>query len=507
MWVDVLGRQVVRPGVPETFDLVYGNSGNQDATLVPVVITGIPGDATVVFNFNIAPGAGTVSTPQAPELLYLPNDNTYVAPLMLPAVPANSIEHLTFTIQIPQAEALTLTAILSPPWIDSVNISAYSCIEDWYENLVSAGSIIPGQTGVFLTFLSCANSVADQTSKAAFGAMFNHIYGGGNQIISLHDYVAKLGLACVSVPISKVSGVLGELFQNSAQLANEFEELAANSLIAEKKLTNIRAAEEQAQLATEYSLHKENADLLNILITGGGLAASTPQTISDCQQGFGTKGKASRSATGAQSIDPNAKAGPQGFGPAAWVSGLIGQPFAYSVSFANEASATAPAQTVVVTDPIDTTKFDPSTFAFGPITLPQQTVIPPAGTQNYATTVDLRPGTDLLVRIEANLNTSTGLRLGQSPRLTPARDYHPQTQLSAFYRLTQALPTARAVSPTASNPWPVFPVIPSSPIPRRLYSIETHQSLLKRGVTRSTPYLLLATLTHYRQRKARRASS
>ena len=107
----------------------------------------------------------------------------------------------------------------------------------------------------------------------------------------------------------------------------------------------------------------------------------------------------------ASSVDPNVKMGPQGVGTQNWVSGT--QPLPYGVFFTNLASATAPAQRVVVTDQIDTSKFDLSTFAFGAVTLPTQIVTPPLGAHSYATTVDLRPATNLVVRINASLNLSS----------------------------------------------------------------------------------------------------
>src|SRR5262249_39607093 len=75
------------------------------------------------------------------------------------------------------------------------------------------------------------------------------------------------------------------------------------------------------------------------------------------------------------SIDPNDKRGSEGVGPLAYISGL--EPLRYSIFFTNEAGATAAAQTVVITDQLDPSKVDLTTFSFGPIFIGSSTQIMP----------------------------------------------------------------------------------------------------------------------------------
>jgi HYR domain len=105
--------------------------------------------------------------------------------------------------------------------------------------------------------------------------------------------------------------------------------------------------------------------------------------------------------------DPNDISGPTGAGSPRWVPAE--QLFTYQVFFSNEPTASAPAQTVTVTDQLDTTKFDLSTFSFGLISFGNHVATPPPGSTSYSTLVDLRPAENLLVQINAQLNTSTGL--------------------------------------------------------------------------------------------------
>lgn len=115
--------------------------------------------------------------------------------------------------------------------------------------------------------------------------------------------------------------------------------------------------------------------------------------------------------------DPNDKTGSQGVGPQQYVSG--GTPLKYGILFGNEPTATAPTQTVVITDPLQTATMDLATLSLGPITFGGQVVLPTGGA-NYSTSVDLRPQTNLIVGITASLNSSNGTVIWKLSSLDPA---------------------------------------------------------------------------------------
>jgi hypothetical protein len=76
----------------------------------------------------------------------------------------------------------------------------------------------------------------------------------------------------------------------------------------------------------------------------------------------------------------------------------------YSIQFENEATATAPAQQVVITDPLDQQTMDLATFALGPISFGDITVPMLPGVTHFTGGVDLRPAQNVLVVVEANLD-------------------------------------------------------------------------------------------------------
>jgi len=132
------------------------------------------------------------------------------------------------------------------------------------------------------------------------------------------------------------------------------------------------------------------------------------------------------------SLDPNDKVGPQGVGSQRFISGQ--SPTPYAVYFDNQPTATAPAQAVTVTDTLDPS-LNPSMVMLGPITFPNQVVTPPSiplSVAPFTATVDLRPSTNLLVKVTATLNTTTGLLNWTFQSLDPATGLPTTDPLAGF---------------------------------------------------------------------------
>ena len=120
-----------------------------------------------------------------------------------------------------------------------------------------------------------------------------------------------------------------------------------------------------------------------------------------------------QTTTTRSSFDPNDLVGIPGVAAARWVSGQ--PPVSYVVSFANESTATVPAQQVIVTDLLNT-NLDMSTLALASLSVPgvqvpiPPTFLPAAGQNGVSGWRRLAgPLGSLLVNIERNSNPSTGL--------------------------------------------------------------------------------------------------
>jgi hypothetical protein len=92
----------------------------------------------------------------------------------------------------------------------------------------------------------------------------------------------------------------------------------------------------------------------------------------------------------------------------------------YTILFENKPEATAPAHEVRITDQLDLSKYDLSTFELGPVFWGSDKVlVPPPGQQEWTDTLDLRPGLPLILRVDAKLNVDTGLLTWHFQGLNP----------------------------------------------------------------------------------------
>ena len=117
-------------------------------------------------------------------------------------------------------------------------------------------------------------------------------------------------------------------------------------------------------------------------------------------------------------VDPNDKVGTIGVSDQEFVG--VGVPLNYAVHFENLATATAPAQVVVVTDQLDAQRMDLATFQLGPITFGAVTLVPQPGAQTFTGGVDFSPDQDLQVVVTAALDRSTGLATWVFTSIDPA---------------------------------------------------------------------------------------
>lgn len=148
--------------------------------------------------------------------------------------------------------------------------------------------------------------------------------------------------------------------------------------------------------------------------------------------------QASASVCPVTSADPNDKYGSAGIGVARFV--IDNTSFSYNVVFENKPNATAPAQEVLVTDQLDVGKLDLSTFTFGPINFGNTQITPPPGLQQYATDVDLRPANNLIVRVNAGLDSTTGLITWRFISLDPETGLPTTDPLAGFLPPNQSPP-------------------------------------------------------------------
>jgi RHS repeat-associated protein len=145
-------------------------------------------------------------------------------------------------------------------------------------------------------------------------------------------------------------------------------------------------------------------DLLAIQTNGG----TDPATLSlDTLEFYLQQASQAQQQTQTQAVtshDPNEIIGPSGFGSAGFIPG--GEPLSYQIDFTNESTASAPAQTVTVTQQLSA-NVDLSTFQLGNIGFGSTIIAVPAGLQTFSTMVSI--SSTLSVDVTANLDAATGI--------------------------------------------------------------------------------------------------
>jgi len=249
-----------------------------------------------------------------------------------------------------------------------------------------AGQVVP--PGSFPIFIEVGVDGGDSSSDGC-----GDVDDGGSLLCD-PDFISENDLRATQVDVSRISACMPAI----GDLLRGLVPGAANDIFEAVETGGDPAAMASFAASTAAAALVPGAGLVDV--AGDALAAADA-----CQ--LGPDGFARNETTFVFSCDPNDKVGSSGVGAAQFISGEV--PIAYAVFFENKPEASAPAQDVVITDQLDVSKFDLSTFQLGPISFGNKTVSPPAGVSEFNPVVDLRPDNDLLVRINAKLDETTGL--------------------------------------------------------------------------------------------------
>jgi RHS repeat-associated protein len=129
----------------------------------------------------------------------------------------------------------------------------------------------------------------------------------------------------------------------------------------------------------------------------------------------------------AHSADPNGKL-TSGFGTQGYIPPNVSIP--YTIYFENQSSATAPAQKVVVTDPLPS-NLDWSTLQLNQIEFNNVTINVPPGLQTYTTQVNVSTDPNP-VNVSASLNPSSGVLTWTMQSVDPTTGGPPANRLAGF---------------------------------------------------------------------------
>ncbi len=432
----VLGPGAVRPGRPSQYTVIYGNRGNADAYLVPLTLA-LPGNfAGLILSPVLAPPAATGQaitdwTNVPVEVSPYATTAATNVPLLVPVIPAGSQGILRFSLTAPvsskHGDTFTFSATLGDPY----GISPGGAVDPTVLSELVAGAQNYAQTNLGVTL-----------TPTALSQMSAYVAG------QLQQVETKGETALVSSAQGRP--VFFDTAQLSIDVATYGAKLVGGASVAPKAGLHPDAGGAEPSLPSQPC---GGAPLAPGASCGDApIPAPTPSnppppgyiTRDDCLAlpGHHISQYGSTCVPNdphgcaiianplfadsvncgyfpiEESVDPNEKDGPLGIGSAHFT--VAADPFHYQVEFENSASASAAAQTVSVTDPLDTSQYDLSTFALGPISFGSYVLTPPPGLTSFQGALDLRPSENVIVAVSANLNKSSGLATWNFTSLDPA---------------------------------------------------------------------------------------
>jgi hypothetical protein len=428
IYTSLQGRSAIREGLPAIFSILFSNRGNTDVFGVPLSVSAPTGYVFELL-FPVPPPPSNASQvitnwTGSPLQVNTPQPGFNTVPLLIPVVPAGYTGVLTFLLELPPGLvhgdtfsmfALSGTPTYFNPSLDPAVVSKFvSAAQTYAQNVI--GVTIPSTlTSSMQTYIT--NQLQSAVTK------------GRNDLVA--------------------SGGQSDAF-SVAQFVMDLAAFAAKQAGGSTAPPEDHASEQVRISRSKTFLRPRPRSPCGAILLPGQACDTTPTPVppgpggpppgcnfshlnkcgvspGDCQvmPGYhvssdgsscepnGKKCPISVNDMGCrpypiiQSADPNDKAGPPGGGTANFLPGV--QPLTYTITFENQATATAPAQKVVVTDQLDAANLDFSTFALGPISFGNQQVIPSMAQQQLTGGADLRPMQNVQVKIQAGLNPSTGM--------------------------------------------------------------------------------------------------
>jgi YVTN family beta-propeller protein len=371
LWVDILGaRAYRRDDYPVSLDIAYGNGGTEDAIFVPLWIA-LPkvGSSGRPVSFEIA---SEIAEP-------LPSDELEGVDLDYAQWPLHieTEEELLIPLWIPNLRSgeSGVVRLYVNPQGSSLKVSAWAGLP----LLRKIGNPIVGP--VLSEEALCTYAIAEFLGETLFDVInpvpIGFIYSSYREITEKYDKYEDQ-----AIPRGMLHVWAALILVREAALEGFGE------------LVPLSDAVLSAVLEAYKIMHHPNHPCYKVV-----------NAFFDPRSKDRTNSESLFAALIA-SLDPNDKVGARRVGGEGYISEQ--EPLLYKIMFENLAEATAPAQEIVITDDLDVKTMDLETLTLGNIAFGNKVVVPPSGVKEFATQVDLRPETSLLVNIDARLARSTG---------------------------------------------------------------------------------------------------
>ncbi|MBK9737626.1 MAG: hypothetical protein IPO92_22790 [Saprospiraceae bacterium] len=358
-WIRINGRNRILYNTWTTYTVKYGNNGNVDASVVPawLVFERTPG-------FDLKFVNVTFTGLDADEEMFVDLDTIFskpikvrVYPLILPVIPPGIVG--SFQVKIKTGQNIKMSAWTEKPWFQSpLNENKLICLET---TIREASESISDKEVQGLCLLKKTKENYENMLQTTFSNKKSN-YLEGRIIVAL-------------------IGQIGKIFRDCDIKDEALKEKYRNNMI-------------KGIFALVDKTH------------GGVFFKNSSLNGENCSGEFEPQYPQSSSVTAVSSLDPNEKSGLTGYGDDNYI--LDQKTIPYTIHFENKASATAPAHTVYVTDTLDKTTFDLSSFSLGDIVIGDQTIRPEQGLNEFVTDEKIN-GKNVIARVYAKIDQNTGI--------------------------------------------------------------------------------------------------
>lgn len=414
VWVDVIGRSTIRAGTEETFAILYGNRGNVDTAGIPLMIQ-MSNGLTWRLTSALTPPPAYPGVPPATWTnfpLNYESNGMITVPLLISKIPPGSSGIVILRLTDPTVGSFTLKAWAAPPHFDFLQsrVAGSSCagaVIQSFSSTVGGGSPL-GSSSLLQMDEQIRNAIGLNCGTSSLAAISVTEIVDSEQTTanaSLLKGAVVPGVNSKHTSATRSTGECGGWYLPMCCIVQDMKGLVptANSLPSLGDITSCPV------IASSIGCNVPDDDGCHTVFYCGNTNDESSCVPSGSGGGRRTSGAAH---------DPNDKVGAAGVGASRYFPG--DEPLRYAIYFENVATATAAAQQVVISDQLDSTKVDLSTFSLGPIVFGNRQITPPSGLTVFATDVDLRPATNLIVRINASLNSNTGLVTWRFASIDPA---------------------------------------------------------------------------------------
>jgi hypothetical protein len=215
----------------------------------------------------------------------------------------------------------------------------------------------------------------------------------------------------------------GKLSPNMAnRLSRELGHL--NDILA-GQAGNLSKAQKQAAInAARHVLEKNGINFTSNQLQDLLFPKDSPSKVNEPEE------KEEKPVESLTSFDPNAIYGNEGAGPERWIR--RSEQLNYMIAFENVDTAQAPAAVVRIVDTLDPKVYDLSNTSLGYVTVGDQFYRFEEDRKSFFRDIDLRPAKNLILRINAKVDTITGVLTWEFLSLDPATMELPIDPLIGF---------------------------------------------------------------------------